>query len=81
MIYTSLDNFYLTPEEVEASPSRADGVDAATEDQLRRFGCGMLQRAVVLLGLPQGVAVTAQVLLHRFYCRRSLKKFDVKVGF
>ncbi|RMZ55819.1 hypothetical protein APUTEX25_003785, partial [Auxenochlorella protothecoides] len=65
--------------EVEASPSRADGVDAATEDQLRRFGCGMLQRAVVLLGLPQGVAVTAQVLLHRFYCRRSLKKFDVKV--
>lgn len=78
MIYSALSQFYLTPEEVEASPSRADGVSAEMEDNLRRFGCDQIQRAVVLLDLPQVVAVTAQILLHRFYTRRSLKQFEVR---
>ncbi len=79
MIYTALDNFYLTKEQLEASPSRADGIDAATEAELRRYCCDVVAEAAVLLRLPQVVAATAQVLIQRFYCKRSLKKFDVKV--
>ncbi|KAL4429015.1 hypothetical protein ABPG77_006054 [Micractinium sp. CCAP 211/92] len=78
MIYTALDNFYLTKEQLEASPSRADGIDAATEAELRRYCCDVVAEAAVLLRLPQVVAATAQVLIQRFYCKRSLKKFDVK---
>ena len=79
MIYTALDDFYLTAAELEASPSRRDGVDAALESQLRRYGCDAMAEAVVLLHLPQAVACTAQVLLHRFYCKLSLARFDAKV--
>ena len=79
MIYTAVDDFYLSAEELESSPSRRDGVAAALEAQLRRYGCDVIAEAAVLLSLPQGVACTAQVLLHRFYCKRSLAKFDVKV--
>ncbi|KAL4440342.1 hypothetical protein ABPG75_003343 [Micractinium tetrahymenae] len=78
MIYTALDNFYLTKEQLEASPSCADGIDAATEAELRRYCCDVVAEAAVLLRLPQVVAATAQVLIQRFYCKRSLKKFDVK---
>jgi hypothetical protein len=79
MIYTALDNFYLTKEQLEASPSAADGVDAATEAGLRGYCCDVVAEASILLRLPQVVAATAQVLIQRFYCKRSLKKFDVKV--
>lgn len=81
MIYSNrVDNFYLTPEQLAASPSRADGIDEAAERELRHFCCDLTAEAAVLLRLPQVVAATAQVLVQRFYCKRSLKKFDVKVG-
>ena len=82
MIFASeqIDDFYLSEEALAASPSRADGVDVATEAGLRRYGCEVIQEAGILLRLPQVVMATAQVLLHRFYCKRSLHKFDVKVG-
>lgn len=81
MIFVSeaVDDFYLSAEALATSPSRADGVDAATETQLRRYGCDAIQEAGILLRLPQVVCATAQVLLHRFYCKRSLTQFDVKV--
>lgn len=80
MIYTALDDFYLSAQEIELSPSRRAGVPAALEWQLRRFGCDVIAEAVVLLGLPQVVACTAQVLLQRFYCKRSLVHTDVKIA-
>jgi hypothetical protein len=81
MISTArLDNFYLTAEALAASPSRADGIDEATERELRHYCCDVVAEAAVLLRLPQVVAATAQVLVQRFYCKRSLKKFDVMVG-
>jgi hypothetical protein len=80
MIYTALDDFYLSAEELEQSPSRLSGVDGALESRLRRYGCDAMAEAVVLLHLPQAVACTAQVLLHRFYCKRSLATFDVKIA-
>ena len=74
-----IDNFFLSLAELEDSPSRRGGVDAETELRLRIFGCESIQRAVLHLKAPQAVAATGQVLLHRFYCKRSLKEFDVKV--
>lgn len=79
MIYTAVNDFYLSQSELNASASRADGVSAPLEAQLRRYGCDAIAEAVVLLHLPQSVACTAQVLLHRFYCKRSLTRFDIKI--
>ena len=76
----SLDNFYLTKGEQEQSPSRRDGITAAAERELRHYCADVVAEAAVLLRLPQVVAATAQVLVQRFYCKRSLKKFDPKVG-
>lgn len=75
----SLDNFYLTKGEQEQSPSRRDGITAAAERELRHYCADVVAEAAVLLRLPQVVAATAQVLVQRFYCKRSLKKFDPKV--
>ncbi|KAG1653418.1 hypothetical protein FOA52_009127 [Chlamydomonas sp. UWO 241] len=79
MICTSMiDNFYLTDEQLESSPSRADGVDADTESTLRHYGAELIQKAGILLGCPQAVMVTGQVLLQRFYCKKSLKEYNVQ---
>jgi hypothetical protein len=75
-----LDNFYLTAEQLEQSPSRAKGVDGETENRLRIYGCDRIQRAVVLLDLPQVVAATAQILLHRFYSQQDLREWHVRVS-
>jgi hypothetical protein len=75
----ALDNFYLTEDELENTPSRKSGVDADTERLLRVYGADRCQRAVVLLKLPQVVAATAQTLLHRFYYKRCLRRFHIRV--
>ena len=41
-------------------------------------GCEMIQQMGILLRLPQVVLPSAQVMFHRFYARRSVKKFDVR---
>jgi hypothetical protein len=75
----TLDSFYLTQEQLENSPSRQDGIDKDTEANLRMYGCQVIQEAGILLGFDQVVMATGQVLLHRFYCKRSMKTFNVKV--
>lgn len=75
----TLDSFYLTEEQLENSPSRQDGIDKDTEANLRMYGCQVIQEAGILLGFDQVVMATGQVLLHRFYCKRSMKTFNVKV--
>ncbi|CAA7023622.1 unnamed protein product [Microthlaspi erraticum] len=79
MIYTAIDNFYLTDEQIKNSPSRKDGIDETTETTLKIYGCDLIQEAGILLRLPQAVMATGQVLFHRFYCKKSLAKFDVKI--
>ncbi|KAJ4916669.1 Cyclin-L1-1 [Raphanus sativus] len=79
MNYTAIDNFYLTEEQIKTSPSRKDGIDEATELALRIYGCDLIQEGGILLKLPQAVMATGQVLFHRFYCKKSLAKFDVKI--
>lgn len=131
MIYTAIDNFYLTDEQLKDSPSRKDGIDEATETTLRIYGCDLIQESGILLRLypasvlfyllvlfrllqftfyfwvlsfnflvsyavcwfhqsfvsfnhivyrPQAVMATGQVLFHRFYCKKSFARFDVKVS-
>ncbi|XP_030515222.1 cyclin-L1-1 [Rhodamnia argentea] len=78
MIYTAIDNFYLTDEQLKNSPSRKDGIDEATETTLRIYGCDLIQESGILLKLPQAVMATGQVLFHRFYCKKSFTRFNVK---
>ncbi|EFJ47579.1 L type cyclin [Volvox carteri f. nagariensis] len=78
MIYTALDNFYLTDEELANSPSRKHDIDEETETTLRIFGCELIQEAGILLKCPQAVMATGQVLFQRFFCRKSMREFNVR---
>ncbi|KAK1267505.1 Cyclin-L1-1 [Acorus gramineus] len=78
MIYTAIDTFYLTDEQLKNSPSRKDGIDEETETNLRIYGCDLIQESGILLRLPQQVMATGQVLFHRFYCKKSFARFNVK---
>lgn len=46
----------------------------------RVYGCECIQQMGILLRLPQVAVSTAQVMFHRFYAKRSLRKFDVRVA-
>eukprot|EP00898_Chlorokybus_atmophyticus_P007391 jgi/Chlat1/7653/Chrsp64S07168 len=78
MIYTTLDSFYVSEEELVNSPSAQDGVDPDMEAKLRYYGCDLIQTAGILLRLPQAAMATGQVVLHRFYCKQSLARWNVK---
>eukprot|EP00253_Pinus_taeda_P028809 PITA_28809 len=78
MIYTAIDTFYVTDEQIANSPSRKDGIDEQTEMTLRLFGCELIQESGILLRLPQAVMATGQVLFHRFYFKKSFARFNVK---
>lgn len=51
MIYTAIDTFYLTDEQLKNSPSRKDGIDEETETTLRIYGCDLIQESGILLRL------------------------------
>jgi len=78
MIYTAIDTFYVTDEQIANSPSRKDGIGEQTEITLRLFGCELIQESGILLRLPQAVMATGQVLFHRFYFKKSFARFNVK---
>ncbi|KNA06184.1 hypothetical protein SOVF_183400 [Spinacia oleracea] len=78
MIYTAIDTFYLTEEQITNSPSRKDAIDEETETTLRVYGCDLIQESGILLKLPQAVMATGQVLFHRFYSKKSFARFNVK---
>ncbi|KAL7081515.1 hypothetical protein ACP275_14G044400 [Erythranthe tilingii] len=79
MVYSSIDTFHLTDEQLKNSPSRKDGIDEATETTLRIYGCDLIQESGILLRLPQVAMATGQVLFHRFYCKQSFVRFNVKM--
>uniref|UniRef100_A0A0E0C241 Cyclin-like domain-containing protein n=1 Tax=Oryza meridionalis TaxID=40149 RepID=A0A0E0C241_9ORYZ len=58
MIYTAIDTFYLTDEQLRDSPSRKDGIDEATETALRVYGCDLIQESGILLKLVKRVAAS-----------------------
>lgn len=51
MIYTAIDTFYLTDEQLKDSPSRKEGIDEHTEMMLRIYGCDLIQESGILLRL------------------------------
>ncbi|KAM7486551.1 hypothetical protein LguiA_002560 [Lonicera macranthoides] len=58
MIYTAVDTFYVTKEQPKNSPSRKDGIDEATETNLRIYGCDLIQESGIFLKLLQAVMAT-----------------------
>ena len=59
------------------SPSRIDGIELNEEVLHRCFGAELIQEATILLRLQQVVAVTAQNIFHRYFYKKSMKRFDV----
>eukprot|EP00435_Cladocopium_sp_Y103_P012084 s1898_g3.t1 len=66
-------------EVLHCTPSEVDGISRDTEEELRAFGVVLLQRATLLLRLPQQTSITASSVLQRFFFRRSLADFDVRI--
>uniref|UniRef100_A0A8C1HHP2 Uncharacterized protein n=1 Tax=Cyprinus carpio carpio TaxID=630221 RepID=A0A8C1HHP2_CYPCA len=70
----TLDTCLLPHESALCSPSRAHGLSARTEEQLRNRMCETIQSAGILLRLPQVAMATAQILFHRFfYCKSFVR--------
>mmetsp|Transcript_9883 Transcript_9883/g.24337 ORF Transcript_9883/g.24337 Transcript_9883/m.24337 type:complete len:485 (-) Transcript_9883:245-1699(-) len=69
---------YLIPSEIlENSPSHSAGVPAQHEKVNRIFACELIAQAGVMLKLSQACITTAQILLHRFYYRKSMVDYKV----
>ncbi|KAK0533503.1 hypothetical protein OC834_002223 [Tilletia horrida] len=64
--------------QLRETPSQADGVPADLEEELRVYGCQLIQQAGILLQLPQVAMATAQVLFQRFWFVSSMKHFSIK---
>jgi len=77
-IKLSLDNCILPPEMFDETPSMKDGLDRDTENDLRRWGCELIQVSGLLLKLPQTAMATGQVILQRFYYLKSVVHHDVE---
>lgn len=63
---------------LQKPPSLEDGIDAATEGQLRIFGTELIQRAGMLLRVPQITIVSASTTFQRFYFRKSFADVEVR---
>mmetsp|Transcript_12249 Transcript_12249/g.27773 ORF Transcript_12249/g.27773 Transcript_12249/m.27773 type:complete len:319 (+) Transcript_12249:63-1019(+) len=70
----------ISKEKLNSPPSRADGIDAATEEKLRLYGATIIQKAGMLLRLPQIIIASAAVLFHRLYFEKSFADIDVTAG-
>lgn len=70
----------LVPRKLQqCTPSIQDGLTREMEISQRIYGCQLIQKAGVLLKLEAVTVASAQTILHRFYYRKSLKKFDVRL--
>jgi len=76
----SLLNPLASAAQASHSPSRADGIPRALEDELRVWGCRLIQDAGTLLRLPQAVMASAQLLFQRFWYVSSFRDFSTRVS-
>ncbi|KAG8932167.1 hypothetical protein FRC02_001584 [Tulasnella sp. 418] len=71
----------LTPlaslSQISKSPSREDGIPQEMEEDLRAYGCKLIQQAGILLKQNQVAMATAQVLFQRFWYITSMKQFGI----
>lgn len=66
--------------DLPTTPSKAAGVPAELEQELRVWGCEFIQHVGIVLRRPQIVMACAQILLQRFYYRQSFYDFAVEVS-
>lgn len=52
-IVLTLKNQLLPDDKLKNTPSQVDGLDSDTENDLRIYGCELIQTAGILLKLPQ----------------------------
>ncbi|KAG9002036.1 hypothetical protein FRB94_004128 [Tulasnella sp. JGI-2019a] len=64
-------------QQIERTPSREDGIPEDLEDDLRTYGCKLIQQAGILLKQNQVAMATAQVLFQRFWYVTSMKQFGI----
>ncbi|TFL07705.1 cyclin-like protein [Pterulicium gracile] len=63
--------------QVENTPSSQDGIPQGLEEDLRAYGCKLIQQAGILLDQKQVAVATAQILFHRFWYVSSMKQFSI----
>jgi hypothetical protein len=71
--------FLVDEQSLRNSSSRRDGVSFDVETNNRIYACELLTQAGLVLELPTQVVCSSQLLLHRFFCRRSMVEFHVEV--
>ena len=79
MTFSTINDFYVSVDELAHGPSAKQGVSNDDETRLRRYGATLIWQACHRLELPMCVYSTACVLLHRFYCKESLAEYDVRI--
>ncbi|KMS94267.1 hypothetical protein BVRB_023130 [Beta vulgaris subsp. vulgaris] len=70
-----LDRMQLTLDE-DTYRSVLKGIDPEAEASNRRWAAFIIADACILLELPRATCATAQVLLHRYYCRVPMSGHD-----
>ncbi|KAG9294263.1 hypothetical protein G9A89_021622 [Geosiphon pyriformis] len=71
----AIGQWYFKSSDFDLTPSRKEGISLEDENNRRAKGVKFLQEVSFELKLPQITIATAATFLHRFYMRRSLKKF------
>mmetsp|Transcript_34685 Transcript_34685/g.80966 ORF Transcript_34685/g.80966 Transcript_34685/m.80966 type:complete len:321 (+) Transcript_34685:49-1011(+) len=79
-LVTDATRIRIPIERLECSPSSEDGIDAATEEKLRHYGATLIQKAGVLLRMPQLFIASAAVFFHRLYFEKSFAEVEVKAA-
>ncbi|TFK62196.1 cyclin-like protein [Pluteus cervinus] len=63
--------------QIEKTPSNEDGIPKDLEEDLREYGCKLINQAGVLLKQKQVALATAQILFQRFWYVSSMKAFGI----
>ncbi|CAD2112676.1 cyclin, putative [Plasmodium vinckei] len=74
-----INDIILINKENVKTPSEKKNVPKIDEIKLRIYACQLLQEAGIILKRKAVTIATSQVLFHRFYFKKSLTDFDVKI--
>ncbi|KAH7096104.1 cyclin-like protein [Auriculariales sp. MPI-PUGE-AT-0066] len=64
-------------EQIKCTPSSEDGIPWELEEDMRAYGCKLIQQAGILLKLNQVAMATAQILFQRFWYVSSMKQYSI----
>lgn len=79
-LYDTANNFFLSEDELVNTPSRKAGISEEEELKTRLRACDFCVNGLRLLRCPQQVLCSAQVFIHRFYCKCRIDEHEIKVG-